>query len=179
MSKYLLSRDQWQHISQQFWCASDVPSRNTSGRTPSDIRKLSCFSAVTPETFTFIIAIYATLNTLHRLSDWLFVWTLINLSKCERLWTFAAQRSLYVPTDSWTFTNSTFCPHSVYCAVRTEYLCVLCGSENKQRLFPYRALTDWFYNWDGVCLLRGTSWTYITPGILHLYRVKLIVNKVT
>ena len=23
-------------------------------------------------------------------------------------------------------------------------LCVLCGSENKQRLFPYTALTDWF-----------------------------------
>ena len=24
----------------------------------------------------------------------------------------------------------------------TVYLCVLCGSENKQRLFPYTALTD-------------------------------------
>ena len=23
-------------------------------------------------------------------------------------------------------------------------ICVLCGSENKQRLFPYTALTDWF-----------------------------------
>jgi hypothetical protein len=22
-------------------------------------------------------------------------------------------------------------------------VCVLCGSENKQRLFPYTALTDW------------------------------------
>jgi hypothetical protein len=32
----------------------------------------------------------------------------------------------------------------VYCAVRTECLCVLCGSENKQRLFPYTALTGWF-----------------------------------
>ena len=32
----------------------------------------------------------------------------------------------------------------VYCAVRTGSLCVLCGSENKQRLFPYRALTGWF-----------------------------------
>ena len=44
----------------------------------------------------------------------------------------------------------------VYCAVRTGslyiilrsahtvYLCVLCGSGNKQRLFPYTALTDWF-----------------------------------
>ena len=44
----------------------------------------------------------------------------------------------------------------VYCAVRTGYLytilrsahtvylCVLCGSENRQRLFPYTALTGWF-----------------------------------
>jgi hypothetical protein len=30
---------------------------------------------------------------------------------------------------------------SVLCPV---YLCVLCGSENKQRLSPYTALTDWF-----------------------------------
>jgi len=44
----------------------------------------------------------------------------------------------------------------VYCAVRTGslytilrsahtvYLCALCGSENKQQLFPYTVLTDWF-----------------------------------
>ena len=44
----------------------------------------------------------------------------------------------------------------VYCAVRTGslyiilrsahtvHLCVLRGSQNKQRLFPYTALTDWF-----------------------------------
>ena len=29
-------------------------------------------------------------------------------------------------------------------SVLTVYLCVLCGSQNKQRLFPYTALTDWF-----------------------------------
>jgi hypothetical protein len=45
---------------------------------------------------------------------------------------------------------------SVYSAVRTGYLyiiprsthtvylCVLCGSQNKQRLFPYTTWTDWF-----------------------------------
>jgi hypothetical protein len=43
---------------------------------------------------------------------------------------------LYVP-PGLTFTNSTFCPHSVF-------ICVLCGSQNKQRLFPYTALTGWF-----------------------------------
>ena len=56
-----------------------------------------------------------------------------------------AQRSLYVPhsghyiticTTSLTFNNSTFSPHSVFG--------VLCGSQNKQRLFPCTALTDWF-----------------------------------
>jgi len=55
--------------------------------------------------------------------------------------------------------NWLFCiteTESVYCAVRngslytillsahTVYLCVLCGSQNKQRLFHYTALTDWF-----------------------------------
>jgi len=29
-------------------------------------------------------------------------------------------------------------------SAHTVYLCVLCGSENKQRLFPYTALADWF-----------------------------------
>jgi gamma-glutamylcyclotransferase (GGCT)/AIG2-like uncharacterized protein YtfP len=29
-------------------------------------------------------------------------------------------------------------------SAHTVYLCVLCESENKQRLFPYTALTDWF-----------------------------------
>jgi len=32
---------------------------------------------------------------------------------------------------------------SLYCD-QTMYLRVLCGSENKQRLIPYTALTDWF-----------------------------------
>ena len=41
------------------------------------------------------------------------------------------------------------------------YFCVLCGSQNKQPLFPYTALTDWFYNRDAVCLLRGTDWVFI------------------
>jgi len=106
-------------------------------------------------------------------------------------------------STSLTFSNSTFCPHSVfrcfvwiweqtaiislcninwlvfiteaecvYCAVRarslyiilrsahTVYLCVLCGSENKQWLFPYITLTG-FYNRDGVCLRRGTDCVFI------------------
>jgi len=29
-------------------------------------------------------------------------------------------------------------------SAHTLYLCVLCGSENKQPLFPYTALTGWF-----------------------------------
>ena len=30
-------------------------------------------------------------------------------------------------------------------SAHTVYLCVLCGSENKQRLFPYTTLTGWFF----------------------------------
>jgi len=29
-------------------------------------------------------------------------------------------------------------------SAHTAHFCVLFGSENKQRLFPYTALTDWF-----------------------------------
>jgi len=43
-------------------------------------------------------------------------------------------------------------------SVPAVYLCVLCGYQDKQRLFPYAALTDSFYNPDGECLLRGTDW---------------------
>jgi hypothetical protein len=38
----------------------------------------------------------------------------------------------------------------------TLYICVFCGSENKQRLFDSKALSDWFFNRKAVCLLRGT-----------------------
>jgi len=33
-------------------------------------------------------------------------------------------------------------------SAHTVYLCVLCWSQNKQPLFPYTTLTDWFYNID-------------------------------
>ena len=54
---------------------------------------------------------------------------------------------------------------SVYSAVRAGSLNViqvmcLCGSQNKQRLFPYTALNDWFYNREGECLQRGTDWVF-------------------
>jgi len=35
-----------------------------------------------------------------------------------------------------------------YVLPHTVYLYVLCGSENKQRLFPYTTLTDWFFITD-------------------------------
>ena len=71
-----------------------------------------------------------------------------------------AQRSLYVPYSGHYMyrTVVTICTaqwslyymyhpveHStILRSAHTVYLCVLCGSENKQRLFPYTALTDWF-----------------------------------
>jgi hypothetical protein len=60
----------------------------------------------------------------------------------------------------------------------TLNLCVVCGSEDKRRLFPYTALTDCFYNWDGVCLLRGTDWIFMCfvwiweqTAIISLYSI--------
>jgi hypothetical protein len=41
--------------------------------------------------------------------------------------------------------------HIILRSAHTEYLCVLCGSQNKQRLFPYTALTGWFL-WPRRCV---------------------------
>ena len=110
---------------------------------------------------------------------------LVFITETECVYCAVRTGSLY--TASLRFSNSTFCPHSVfmcfvwvweqtaiislysinwlvfitepecvYCAVRTGslyiilrsahtvHLCVLCESQNKQRLFPYTTLTDWF-----------------------------------
>jgi hypothetical protein len=76
-------------------------------------------------------------------TDWVsmcFVW----------IWEQTAIISLY--SIIWlVFITETGC---VYCAIRTGSLFVLRGSENKQRLFPYTTLTDWFYNRDGVFTAR-------------------------
>jgi len=52
-------------------------------------------------------------------------------------------------------------------SAHTAYLCVLCGSDNKQQLFPYTALTGWFFITETECLLRGTGTLYtiqVNPG---------------
>ena len=41
----------------------------------------------------------------------------------------------------------------------TLYICVLCLSENKQRLVPQHKLIG-FYNRDEKCLQRGTDWVF-------------------
>jgi hypothetical protein len=62
-----------------------------------------------------------------------------------------AQWSLYVPHSGHymyrtvvTICIARFNIHKFYVLSTQLYLCVLCGSQNKQRLFPYTALTGWF-----------------------------------
>ena len=61
-----------------------------------------------------------------------------------------AQRSLYIPPSGYYITAqwSLYVPpvyHSTTLrSAHTLYLSVLCGSQNKQPLFPYTVLTDWF-----------------------------------
>jgi hypothetical protein len=71
---------------------------------------------------------------------------------------FTAQWSLYVPpvySPVVTICTASLQPsgHYMYHQFNIQqfyvlptqlYLCVLCGSQNKQRLFPYTTLTDWF-----------------------------------
>jgi len=43
-----------------------------------------------------------------------------------------------------TFCINKFNTNQFLRSAHTVHLCVFCGSDNKQRLFPYTALTDWF-----------------------------------
>ena len=60
-----------------------------------------------------------------------------------------------------TIRTTRFNIHKVYVLPTQLYLCVLCGSQNKKRLFPYTALTGWFLWLRRVCLLRGMDWIFI------------------
>ena len=77
-----------------------------------------------------IFVIFSALNSLSRY-----------LHNCYSS-TFTSQWSLYVP-HSGHYMYHQFNIQQFY-VLPTHYLCVLCGSQNKQRLFPYTALTDWF-----------------------------------
>jgi len=46
-------------------------------------------------------------------------------------------------------------PSKILRSAHTVYLCVLYGSQNEQRLFPYTALTYRFYSRDWVCFTQG------------------------
>ena len=56
-----------------------------------------------------------------------------------------------VCTTSLTFTNPTFCPHSVF-------MCFVWISEKTAIISLYTINWLVFYNRDAVCLLRGTGW---------------------
>jgi hypothetical protein len=62
-----------------------------------------------------------------------------------------AQWSLYVPHSGHymyrivvTICTTMISISQILRSAHSLYLCVWCGSQNKQRLFPYTALTDWF-----------------------------------
>jgi len=60
------------------------------------------------------------------------------------------------------------------------HLCVLCGSQNKQRLFPYKILTDWFFITETesvYCEVRTEYLDIIQDKHVMLYVVILTVIK--
>jgi hypothetical protein len=61
------------------------------------------------------------------LNDWFYSW---DFTICSPVVTIYTTVKLYIILHS----------------VRAGYLCVLCGSKDKVRLFFYTTLNDWFYN---------------------------------
>ena len=114
------------------------------GRIPRQVASQTCYCLI-------LLAVWPT-----KQNAWLSSWN----KNTELPWHNDPSSSRHKNTDVcgnpnvpvWTNTLS---PVITSCAIRfsiqqfyvlphTVYLCVLCGSENKQRLFPYTALTDWF-----------------------------------
>ena len=52
--------------------------------------------------------------------------------------------TLHILKPSGHYMYGQFNTQQFYVLPTQLYLCVLCGSQNKQPLFPYTALTDWF-----------------------------------
>ena len=63
-------------------------------------------------------------------------------SKCTILNQFSLEINPLKPRGQYMYHQ--FNIQQFYVLPHTVYLCVLCGSQNKQRLFPYITLTDWF-----------------------------------
>jgi len=53
-------------------------------------------------------------------------------------------KPLYLQSLVVTICTTRFDDRKILRSSLTVHLCVLCESQNKQRLFPYTALTDWF-----------------------------------
>ena len=71
---------------------------------------------------------------------------IISLYSINWLGFFNRDLTLYSPVVTICTASLTF---TIIRSAHTVYLCVLCVSEKKQRLFPYTALTDWgFFNRD-------------------------------
>jgi hypothetical protein len=65
----------------------------------------------------------------------LLLWPTVPFQNQRKIYSASkAQGLLYVPTDL---------TQKILRSAHTVYLCVLCGSEDKQWLFHYTALTDW------------------------------------
>jgi hypothetical protein len=135
-------------------CFQSVPLSNVISHV--NLLKLKTLLYVPPPALTFrnsvfcplcIYVFYMCLRTngdyfylQHQLTETECFYCAVRTGSLCFVWIWEPTAIIYLYSINWLV----FITDSVYCAVRTGYLCVLCGSENKQRLFPYTALTDWF-----------------------------------
>jgi len=75
------------------------------------------------------------------LTDW-FLYQIFNPIKPSGYYMYRTVVTMYRTVV--TICTTSFNIQQLYVLPTQLYLCVLCGSQNKQRLFPYTALTDWF-----------------------------------
>ena len=81
---------------------------------------------------------------------------------------FCNHGTLQHPKHQWILNIERVKISAIVRSAHTVYLCVLCGSENKQLLFPYTTLTECFYNRDLTPVASG-YYMYRQFNIQQLY----------
>ena len=106
-----------------------------------------CLLRGTDWVFKYNSGLHKNLRSAHTAVFMCFVWiseqaAIISLYNINWL-VFITEKQCLLRGTEWVFIYISGL-HKNLRSAHTVYLCVLCGSQNKQLLFPYTALTDWF-----------------------------------
>ena len=117
-----------------------VPSSSETNSPKNNIRVLSCHdTSQSPCTWILKCNLFIISRCISEFIGFFILYQVPNF-----MYTIAVLRSFNHSSPVVTVITTIVQNQTILRSAHTVYLCVLCGSQNKQRLFPYTTLTDWF-----------------------------------